>query len=158
MPPSRHVVAATVRFIYRLRGAEGGAVRRGRGRTWPNWDVAWATAPGSGCWAAAKAAALCQHLTCRLLVHASAEHLQMQLRYGQLRYGQLRRLPTQAKASQAYTGAIRPKAVPEWARQVGQWPGAPSGLNQRGPQSALSISFEPLCTLQSVGLQLSAQP
>jgi len=33
------------------------------------------------------------------------------------------------------------------------WPGAPSGLNQRGPQSALSISFEPLCTLQSVGLQ-----
>jgi len=32
-----------------------------------------------------------------------------------LRYTQLRRLHTQAKASQAYTGAIRPMAVPDWA-------------------------------------------
>ena len=71
-------------------------------------------------------------------MHASAEHLQMQLRYGQLR-----RLPTQAKASQAYTGAISAHGSARMSAGLGNGQAHQAASTQRGPQSTLSISFEP---------------
>ena len=71
-------------------------------------------------------------------MHASAEHLQMQLRYGQLR-----RLPTKAKASQAYTGAISAHGSARMSAGLGNGQAHQAASTQRGPQSTLSISFEP---------------
>ena len=71
-------------------------------------------------------------------MHASAEHLQMQLRYGQLR-----RLPTKAKASQAYTGSNQAHCTARQSAGLGNGQAHQAASTQRGPQSTLSISFEP---------------
>jgi len=102
---------------------------------------------GSACGAAAKAAALCQHLTCGLLVRTAVQSICK----CDCTIPNCGACTHKAKASQAYTGSNQAHCTARLSAGLGNGPlGAPSGLNPARPPERPEHLFRAVCALQTV--------